>query len=283
MPARFPCACYVECPHGDCMQAGRRGALLEGCAREAQRWEARILTLQEWVGHVDALLTARFHQDITPEDLPDHDQRLVEEFKAQEDTLKEMEQQVQNYRDAGKAEAALRLQEQMSLLKKRFAEVHVKFKRFRSSSGELVGNKLDAGDLPLEGMVAKALRELRRVEESICLLELASEDPEAIEGQLKHCMRFYGTLSDIKKEVESIIASGRKIVEEKKTVDPEGLNDRLDMLKELYNRLGSQITDSRACLENALKLARNLQKDIGTLLEWLDGMINEVNSDKDAK
>ncbi|XP_046399576.1 dystrophin, isoforms A/C/F/G/H-like isoform X9 [Ischnura elegans] len=262
-------------------QAGRRGALLEGCVREAQRWEGRILTLQEWVGHVDALLTARFHQDITPGDLPDHDQRLVEEFKAQEDTLKEMEQQVQNYKDAGKTEAAIRLQEQMSLLQKRFAEVHVKFKRFHSTSVNSSDSTSNTEKPPLDGLIAKALRELRRVEESTCLLELASEDPEAIEGQLKHCMRFYGTLSDMKKEVESIISCGRKIVDEGKVADGQGLTNRLDMLKELYNRLGSQVTESRSSLENALKIACNLQKDITALSGWLDGHLNELQRRND--
>ena len=32
-----------------------------------------------------------------------------------------------------------------------------------------------------------AFKELREIEESLCLLELASDDPEGIEGQLKHC------------------------------------------------------------------------------------------------
>lgn len=41
---------------------------------------------------------------------------MVEEFEMQENTLKEMEEQVEVYRSAGKHEAAARLQEQMVLL-----------------------------------------------------------------------------------------------------------------------------------------------------------------------
>lgn len=61
------------------------------------------------------------------------------------------------------------------VLQKRFSEVQLKFQRFRSPSN-------------LEPRLARALRELRSVEEATCLLELASDDPEGIEGQLKHCM-----------------------------------------------------------------------------------------------
>jgi hypothetical protein len=61
------------------------------------------------------------------------------------------------------------------VLQERFSEVQHKFQRFRSPSN-------------LEPRLARALRELRGVEEATCLLELASDDPEGIEGQLKHCL-----------------------------------------------------------------------------------------------
>lgn len=40
----------------------------------------------------------------------------------------------------------------------------------------------------VEPRLCRALRELKGVEEACCLLELASDDPEAISGQLNHCM-----------------------------------------------------------------------------------------------
>jgi hypothetical protein len=61
------------------------------------------------------------------------------------------------------------------VLQERFSEVQHKFQRFRAPSN-------------LEPRLARALRELRGVEEATCLLELASDDPEGIEGQLKHCL-----------------------------------------------------------------------------------------------
>ncbi|KDR12178.1 hypothetical protein L798_14047 [Zootermopsis nevadensis] len=55
-----------------------------------------------------------------------------------------------------------------------YTEVQLEFQRFRSLSN-------------LEPRLARALKELRVVEEATCLLELASDDPEGIEGQLKRC------------------------------------------------------------------------------------------------
>ncbi|XP_033609096.1 dystrophin, isoforms A/C/F/G/H isoform X6 [Cryptotermes secundus] len=240
-------------------QARDRTILLEGSVQEAQQSESHILEFQEWVTHVDALLTARVENDITADDLPDYDQTLAEEFETQKSTLKEMEEQVKTYSSAGKYEAAARLQEQMLLLQERFSEVQLRFQRFRSPSN-------------LEPRLARALRELRGVEEATCLLELASDDPEGIEGQLKHCLRFYHTLSDMKGEVESIIKTGRKLVEDKAVPDPLAFSTRIDTLKELYNKLGSQITEAKGGLDTALGLSRNLEREIPALNEWIDGV-----------
>jgi hypothetical protein len=49
--------------------------------------------------------------------------------------------------------------------------------------------------------------------------------------------RFYHTLVDIKGEVESIIKSGRKLVEDKAVPDPQKFSTRIDTLKELYNKV----------------------------------------------
>ena len=99
----------------------------------------------------------------------------MEEMDSQKSTLDEMAVQIECYREAGKQEAADRLQEQMTHIKQKFIEVQNKFQRFRSPTN-------------LEPRLSRALRELRGIEEATCLLELATEDPEAIERQLKHCL-----------------------------------------------------------------------------------------------
>lgn len=96
-------------------------------------------------------------------------------MEGQQATLDEMLSQIEEYKASGKHEAASRLQEQMALIEQKFSEVQKKFDRFRSPTN-------------LEPRLSRALRELRGIEEATCLLELASEDPEVIEGQLKHCL-----------------------------------------------------------------------------------------------
>ncbi|RZF36538.1 hypothetical protein LSTR_LSTR016485 [Laodelphax striatellus] len=245
-------------------QARARTELLEVSMAEAQQSEGHIVEFQEWLNDVDAQLSARISNDLTADDLPDDVQRLVEEFETQNITLQEMEQKVQSYEEAGKHEAASRLHEQMILIQKRFTDVAGKFEQFRSPTN-------------LEPRLSRALRELRSVEEATCLLELASDDPEGIQGQLKHCMRFYQTLSDIKAEVENVIKTGRKLVEEGSVSDPAMYTARLDSLKQLYNKLGSQITESKGNLEKALDLSRALQEDIPALTTWAESVENELD------
>ncbi|CAB3232974.1 unnamed protein product [Arctia plantaginis] len=85
-------------------------------------------------------------------------------------------------------------------------------------------------------------------------------------------IRFYRTLSEIKSEVESIIKTGRKMVEEKTVPEPQEFSKKIDMLKELYNKLGAQITESKTKLEYALLTAREIQNDLQSLTTWLDGL-----------
>ncbi|PSN39418.1 hypothetical protein C0J52_22771 [Blattella germanica] len=235
--------------------------------QEAQESESHILEFQEWVTHVDALLTARVENDLTADDLPDDDQRLVEEFETQESTLKEMEDQVKTYTSAGKHEAAARLQEQMILLQKRFTEVQVKFQRFRSPTN-------------LEPRLSRALRELRGVEEATCLLELASDDPEGIEGQLKHCMRTVE--EDVPKW--SIIKDGIK--SSYKTFsgicDPvylEVLKERVNDTVKKWERLEGRLRNLLPILEkeNAIS-ARNKLEEFTKSVEEMNKWLNEVES-----
>lgn len=51
--------------------------------------------------------------------------------------------------------------------------------------------------------------------------------------------RFYQTLSEIKSEIECIIVTGRKLVEDKAVPEPDKFSKRIDMLKELYNKVFS--------------------------------------------
>ncbi|XP_076177445.1 dystrophin, isoforms A/C/F/G/H isoform X5 [Ptiloglossa arizonensis] len=248
-------------------QAGQRAKLLEGSVKQAQQSEGRILALQHSLTQIDSVLTARLDCDLTADDLPHDYQKLMEEMEHQRLTLQEMAMQIESYKASGKQEAALRLQEQLSLIEQKFSEVQKKFQRFRCPTN-------------LEPRLSRALRELGGIEEATCLLELSSEDPEAIEGQLKHCLRFYQTLSEIKSEIENIIVTGRKLVEDKSVLEPEKFSRRIDMLKELYNKLGLHITESKSVLESALDLSRDMYKNMSYINMSIDSINKELDTQK---
>ncbi|XP_066905843.1 dystrophin, isoforms A/C/F/G/H isoform X1 [Halyomorpha halys] len=260
-----------------CQEAKDRANILEKSVVEAQQSETNIAKFQDWLSHVHAQIISRMENDLTSDDLPDDVQRLVDEFDKQANTLKDMEDEIKYYEAEGKVEAASRLHEQMVLLRNQFMEVMEKFEDWRCANN-------------VEPRLCRALRELRGVEEASCLLELASDDPEAIQGQLNHCMRFYQMLSDLKGEVENIIKSGRKMVEDKSVPDPEQYTIRLDTLKQLYNKLGEEITVSKSNLERALEVSQDLNMDLNSLQSWVQAVTNDLDqveatpaSDRDIK
>lgn len=53
--------------------------------------------------------------------------------------------------------------------------------------------------------------------------------------------KLYKVLSEVKGEVETVIKTGRQIVQKQQTVQPKELDDRVTALKLLYNQLGSQV------------------------------------------
>lgn len=99
----------------------------------------------------------------------------------------------------------------------------------------------------------------------------------------------------MKGEVETVIKTGRQIVQRQQTEHPKELDDRVTALKLLYNQLGSQVgthkqlathiythavstcmffhcvqvTESKLALEKILKLSRKLRKELNGLTEWL--------------
>ncbi|XP_024887336.1 dystrophin-like isoform X9 [Temnothorax curvispinosus] len=248
-------------------QAGQRAKLLEGSVKQAQQSEGRILALQHSLTQIDSVLTARLDCDLTADDLPHDYQKLMEELEQQRATLEEMASQIESYKASGKQEAALRLQEQMSLIEQKYVKVQRKFQRFRCPTN-------------IEPRLSRALRELRGIEEATCLLELSSADPEVIEGQLKHCLRFYQTLSEIKSEIECIIVTGRKLVEDKAVPEPDKFSKRIDMLKELYNKLGLHITEFKSILESALDLSRDMHKNMAYVNMSIESINKELDTQK---
>ncbi|XP_052744311.1 dystrophin isoform X5 [Bicyclus anynana] len=253
-------------------QAADRTAELEAAAREAARCEVSLDNLQQWLIAV---------QSRAFRDEPIDEQQLPVEFAAQREVLREVEQQVEAYREAGKLEAADRLRDQLDHVRRNLNETEDQLKLMKkeqdeeSNSVTVSGMESESEASRLASRLTRATDALREVQRgAAAALSLRAADPDAVRAQLRTCLRFYRTLSEIKSEVESIIKTGRKMVEEKAVTEPQEFSKKIDMLKELYNRLGAHVTESKTKLETALLTAREIQNDLQSLTSWLHGLGN---------
>ncbi|KAL8560190.1 hypothetical protein ACOMHN_021684 [Nucella lapillus] len=181
---------------------------------------------------------------------------LEEEFRQQEALLAELEGHVTQYRQQGKMEASARLEQQTQLLKKHFAEVLVKFRKFQRPP-------------EFEPKMNLVKRELDFIQERIHLLEISSADPADIQERHDTCMTYYKTMSGLKGEVEYVIKTGRQVVEHRQVDFPDKLGQQLDAIKQLYNDLGAQVTQHKTDLDKGLKLSRKLHKEMTQLTDFI--------------
>ena len=89
--------------------------------------------------------------------------------------MAEMEGQVDAYREAGKEEAAARLEDQLSLIHTKFQELSGKFELFQRPSD-------------YDGRLGRITRQLVDLQSNMYLTELISHEPEAIQvrSRVKH-------------------------------------------------------------------------------------------------
>lgn len=168
-----------------------------------------------------------------------------------------MKKQVETYKAHGKIEAANRYQDQINLLEDRFKHCQEKLDRFTSPQA-IFENKL-----------TRAIADLRNVERSCCVLDIASAGSQNVHDQYQHCLKLYRTLSEIKPEIEGIIKSGRQICSDPNTKDPKKLNIRIDTLKHLYNNLGDLVTTSKNGLEKIIRLLTQFNQSIEMVVKWI--------------
>ncbi|ELV13875.1 Utrophin [Tupaia chinensis] len=119
-------------------------------------------------------------------------------------------------------------------------------------------------------------RVLDGVKAELHVLDVKDVDPDVIQSHLDKCMKLYKTLSEVKLEVETVIKTGRHIVQKQQTDNPKGMDEQLTSLKVLYNDLGAQVTEGKQDLERASQLARKMKKEAASLSEWLSGTEMEL-------
>ncbi|XP_061169275.1 dystrophin-like isoform X1 [Saccostrea echinata] len=249
----------------DC-QAREKIHNLETSISQAQDTERKILEMTNWMSDIADLLQKRIDADVVAGDVPGEYDSLKEEFKQNEEMLGELEVYSAELESQGNMEASARLHEQIELLRKHFADVSVKFRKFQRPAD-------------FEPKFNRVKRELDSIGDQIHLVEVGSEDPGLLQEKLDICVKFYRTMSELKSEVEHVIKTGRQIVEKQQVEFPDKLNKQMDALKQQYNDLGGQVTKGKSSLEKALKLAKKLKKETTTVKDFLDS----VNKDLDTK
>ncbi|KQS38774.1 dystrophin, isoforms A/C/F/G/H isoform X4 [Drosophila erecta] len=229
-------------------QAKKRTELLEQKVSEAEQSEKCIVQFEKWLTRVDDILSDHLENDVTIEDLPEDFQRLAREFVANEKNFKEISELIDEHTRNGKLGAANRLQEQLNLMEVRFKYCQAKL------------SKCTAPQPAYESRLNRAYADLRNVERSTLVLDVASAGPNTVQAQYQKCLQIYRTLSEIKAEIESTIKTGRRVCEDRYTKSPKQLSQRIDALKHLFNALGENVTQSKAFLESLLTLARQLEE-----------------------
>ncbi|KAJ7320669.1 hypothetical protein JRQ81_020180, partial [Phrynocephalus forsythii] len=231
-------------------EAVRRHKVLEQSIHSAQEIDKTLQLIQESLGFVDRQLTGYIADRIDAAQVPQEAQKIQSELTSHEISLDEMKK-----RNRGK-DAAKRTASQIDSAQKKLQDVIVKFRLFQKPAN-------------FEQRLQESKRILDEVKLKVPKLDQRSVEQEAVQSQLDHCMKLYKTLSEVKSEVETVIKTGRQIVQKQQTENPKDLDERLTALKLQYNDLGAKVTEKKQELEKCLKLSRKLRKEMNALTEWL--------------
>ncbi|XP_069495183.1 dystrophin isoform X3 [Ambystoma mexicanum] len=238
-------------------KAVRRQKVLEQSIQSAQEIDKALRLIQESLTAIDRQLTVYTADRIDATQVPLEAQKIQSDLMSHEISLEEMKK-----RNQGK-DTAKRVLSQIDTAQKKLQEVSFKFRLFHKPVNfeqRLVDCKKVLDDVMLE----------------LPALEMKSVEQEVVQTQLDHCMKLYKSLSEVKSEVETVIKTGRQIVQKQQTENPKELDERLTALKLQYNELGAQVTEGKQALEKCLKLSRKLRKEMSTLTEWLSVTDSEV-------
>ncbi|XP_052530119.1 dystrophin isoform X14 [Tympanuchus pallidicinctus] len=231
-------------------EAVRRQKSLEQSIQSAQETDKTLRLIQESLAAIDKQLTAYTADRVDAAQVPQEAQKIQSELTSHEVSLEEMKKQ-----NRGK-ESAKRVLSQIDVAQKKLQDVSVKFRLFQKPAN-------------FEQRLQECKRILDEVKLQVPKLETKSVEQEVVQSHLDHCMKLYKSLSEVKSEVETVIKTGRQIVQKQQTENPKELDERLTALKLQYNELGAKVTEKKQELEKCLKLSRKLRKEINSLTEWL--------------
>ncbi|XP_062236415.1 dystrophin isoform X4 [Platichthys flesus] len=223
---------------------------LEKSVQWAQENDKTLRELQESLANTDRHLTSYLTDHIDAQQIPQEAQKIQTELSGHDVTLEDMRKKNQD------KDSSQRVMGQIDLTQKMLTDVWTKFRLFQKPAN-------------FDARLAECERALAVVKSQVGVLDIRSVEQDVVQSQLEQCMKLYKMLSEVKGEIETVIKTGRHIVQRQQTEHPKELDDRVTALKLLYNQLGSQVTESKLELEKSLKLSRKLRKELNGLTEWL--------------
>ncbi|XP_018120690.2 utrophin isoform X2 [Xenopus laevis] len=250
---------YEELSH----LAVSRQISLEQHLQSLKESDHRLNVLQESLEELDKQLTTYLTDRVDALRMPQEAQKIQAEISAHEASLEEMKRNFRPMQPTTPETKSPRGGSQIDVLQKKLREVSTKFQLFQKPAN-------------FEQRMLDCKRVLEGVKTELVVIDLKDVNPEVIQTHLDGCMKLYKTLSEVKLEVETVIKTGRQIVQKQQTDNPKLMDEQLTALKLLYNDLGAQVTEGKQDLERALHLAGKLKKDSSLLSEWLASTESEL-------
>ncbi|XP_035768824.1 dystrophin-like [Neolamprologus brichardi] len=233
-------------------RAALRQKELEQNLQWARENDETLKQIQESLANTDRHLTAYLADQIDAQQIPQEAQKIQSELSSHETTLEDLRKKNQN-KDK---DPSPKIMGQLDLTQNMLADVWTKFRLFQKPAN-------------FDSRLLECERVLAWVKSQMGVLDIRSVEQDVVQSQLEQCMKLYKALSEVKGEVETVIKTGRQIVQRQQTEQPKELDDRVTALKLLYNQMGAQVTESKLELEKSLKLSRKLRKELNGLTEWL--------------
>ncbi|XP_056150942.1 dystrophin isoform X3 [Lampris incognitus] len=238
-------------------QAVNRQISLEQQLQTLRENEQALQTLQESLSQLDHTLTSYLTDRIDAFQLPQEAQNIGAEIAAHEVTVEEMRRRnVANLPPASGDAKAARGGTMLDQLQRKLREISTKYQLFQKPAN-------------FEQRMLDCKRVLDGAKAELHILDARDVEPDKIQTHLAGCMKLYKLLSEVKLEVETVIKTGRQIVQKQQTENPKAMDEQLTALKLLYNDLGAQVTEGKQDLEKALSLSQKYHKESTALQDWL--------------
>uniref|UniRef100_W5K083 Utrophin n=1 Tax=Astyanax mexicanus TaxID=7994 RepID=W5K083_ASTMX len=239
-------------------QAVARQMALEQKLAALRENESALQGLQESLTQLDQTLTSYLTDRIDAFQLPEEAQAIQAEITAHEASFEDLRKRnVASVPAAAPEGKPARGGTMLDQLQRKLREINTKFQLFQKPAN-------------FEQRMLDCKRVLENARAELHVLDLTDTQPEEIQTHLSGCMKLYKMLSEVKLEVETVIKTGRQIVQKQQTENPKSMDEQLTALKLLYNELGAQVTEGKQELEKALALSQKLHKDSAALQVWMN-------------